>query len=1219
MFSLFNNDEEEEKQYEGSTVAPSPVAEESDEQWEDVEESNLTLIPLEEAPVTTEEEWEDVDEAELDIVPVEAPVPQEAPSSRTTVAEDQWEEVEDPSSLNIITPINVAPQGATEQEMAEQNLVPALPEGKEGLDREDIVASPDRMKIIRDYLGVRMGEAFKGDDISDDEAYDAFINRMRGMNSNEVSLGMDIWALSQADQDGRVAMGKAYTMFDQMNSMWTSDGIMGAVDGVWDYGSGVLTSPSTWLGVGVGKLVAQGGMTAARTTAMKAAMETARQGAIKAATTQGLSRVAAVEAGEQAVKETALVAAKTSAYRTALTATAVDGAAATMQDYFYQDQKINAGAQDEYSLAQTLLSSGTAIVAGGLGGYLDFKAVSSATPSVAGTIKEGNKTAKLQATRQLNEGLEEELKKYGGELGDWIKATERGERLNLDSTTLQRKLFEDLFGKKTEEGQLLPGLFEKTMKAAGYVLRDEDGKAQQMIQIVRDLPAAERGGLTRVFKRQTGLTLGEVLDTMSLYVRQTGKDQNTIGQVAKRVGTVSSARRLAQDTIDSIKVKDAGPVGVRAIQYTQSLWRRSVVSHFATTAVNVKGWAGGYAARNFAQIVHGGVLGSAGMAAKLAAPVSAKAKAFSDKTLQDSKALFDSEAFVIQSLLNPFDTKQTFDALLEEMPKRNKQQLVNEGFSGVETSSAGKGKDAAKPYGFDPDTNKVVRFTEGLMDQYSKVSLMKLQDMTTKSQSFVTSLDRELRLETGIGLVDTLKKSGTYNVSDEIWDRATNTALKDIFSMDYTKGSNIMNRLANLSETVSATPIIGFAFPFARFMNNAMAFTYRFSPLNVISATKYLKQGDYDDAGKAYSEAAMGSAFIGYMINREAAKEAEGLKWFEERDEEGVIRDRTNEFPMSLFSWSGRFFLQALPGWAGGKGEKISEDLWADGLNVMGAPGGVQSLSQDLQGIGTFILNGVDSFRQEGEGGGWSKLLAEIAAAGGGIASGFTRPFEPLNTLVGAATDENLTTPDRRRLEGGDRVISESLRYVDNIFYAASGAENPKDSKPRMSITQDGPVIPTDVLGQYVSEKAAASHSSVDKMLGQANMQAWRLLPRSNVPEYDAAILERTFDILGPRADALIHSEVWRTAKQHQRQKIVRDLMSTTKEEIVGWIESNPGSTEALDRLRYKWSMKDKTLREDAKRLAGITASDKSLSFYDLQMLNDYIAIIDGRYKELSK
>ena len=48
---------------------------------------------------------------------------------------------------------------------------------------------------------------------------------------------------------------EAFKVYDRLGNVFVNDGLYGAVDGVGDYIQSIATSPSTYFGLGAGKLV----------------------------------------------------------------------------------------------------------------------------------------------------------------------------------------------------------------------------------------------------------------------------------------------------------------------------------------------------------------------------------------------------------------------------------------------------------------------------------------------------------------------------------------------------------------------------------------------------------------------------------------------------------------------------------------------------------------------------------------------------------------------------------------------------------------------------------------------------------------------------------------------------------------------------------------------------------------------------------------------------
>jgi hypothetical protein len=93
-------------------------------------------------------------------------------------------------------------------------------------------------------------------------------------------------------------------------------------------------------------------------------------------------------------------------------------------------------------------------------------------------------------------------------------------------------------------------------------------------------------------------------------------------------------------------------------------------------------------------------------------------------------------------------------------------------------------------------------------------------------------MDRQVRLAYDMGLDDLINSGEYWKITDEMWDATSKTLLQDTFSMNYTrpvKGAGgteeMLASTADMVEKVSNHALLGFVFPFGRFMNNTLAFT----------------------------------------------------------------------------------------------------------------------------------------------------------------------------------------------------------------------------------------------------------------------------------------------------------------------------------------------------------------------------------------------------------
>ena len=246
-----------------------------------------------------------------------------------------------------------------------------------------------------------------------EEVVDDFIGHMRYFNTNEMFTIDEVRYVSKSDDDAKRMAGKAYQIYDKLGNVFVNDGLGGAVSGVADYIGAVMSSPSTYLGLGVGKFLASGGsklgVKAVKEMAKKASREAIEKQAKKAGSGKGkLSdfRRVAREAEDDIIRKG--VRARSMANIKA-TGTA-DALVAVGQDYSLQsDVMMETGAQNDYSILQTGLSA----LGSGLGTGLSIYSV----PKLTGASERGlsgdiaNKIKKANAVKKAEIKSEKELEK----------------------------------------------------------------------------------------------------------------------------------------------------------------------------------------------------------------------------------------------------------------------------------------------------------------------------------------------------------------------------------------------------------------------------------------------------------------------------------------------------------------------------------------------------------------------------------------------------------------------------------------------------------------------------------------------------------------------------------------------------------------------------------------------------------------------------------------
>ena len=154
------------------------------------------------------------------------------------------------------------------------------------LDQETLASDMDFIEDASLFLSERAGI---NKAMTPKEIYEEFMEHMRYQNVNEVTAIRDLEYAQNADLEGKQRFGRLIDAYDKVDEDFS--GRM-----MWDYASGLLTAPSTYIGIatgGTGKAAAVAG-----TQATKFGIRKVLSGALKAAVVEG-----AIGAGQGVVQE----------------------------------------------------------------------------------------------------------------------------------------------------------------------------------------------------------------------------------------------------------------------------------------------------------------------------------------------------------------------------------------------------------------------------------------------------------------------------------------------------------------------------------------------------------------------------------------------------------------------------------------------------------------------------------------------------------------------------------------------------------------------------------------------------------------------------------------------------------------------------------------------------------------------------------------------------
>ena len=129
-----------------------------------------------------------------------------------------------------------------------------------------------------------------------------------------------------------------------------------------------------------------------------------------------------------------------------------------------------------------------------------------------------------------------------------------------------------------------------------------------------------------------------------------------------------------------------------------------------------------------------------------------------------------------KTLVDPYATYDSYMQILQTDPKL-RQRLFDTFSGGVDRT--------AKRFDID-EANVIFRAFESIADGAAKISGVRLQDSVTKSQVFMNSLDKQLRIQKQMTFSDAIEKGDFSELSEEVVDKALEDTMKSVFSFDYT-------------------------------------------------------------------------------------------------------------------------------------------------------------------------------------------------------------------------------------------------------------------------------------------------------------------------------------------------------------------------------------------------------------------------------------------------
>ena len=975
-----------------------------------------------------------------------------------------------------------------------------------------------------------------------------------------------------------------------------------------------------------------------------------------------------LQAAQRAIREETGELKSKAAKKAVIQTTAIDALLAGVQDIATQDIYHDIGAQTKFSAAQTAM----ALALGGIGGGLHYtfgkfdgmsglseamdnaKAASRAEELPLKRLKaekevlsklKREKAPKIQIRKQQNlvnklaresiaapilkqRSIKQAAEQMKKDIRDWNTKVETGKKTfegGDGNQIMPESLLSRIMLGYTPDGKEALGIkgpvevggLAKIFKDNGVKFSKKTKISDVMTNLLHYMDKDDLAEISQLFREHTNIEIGtlhslpvELGDVIAATVSGAGSTLSVMSQVRRVVdGGVVSGNELLVETLNSKEVQDelakefgqdimAGKKTPKYGAYIQNIWKRLLVSSPATTAANVAGFAQFYGGQGVADLFSTGMLGIAGVGAATTGN-----KNLSKELFRQARVYKDIQAQKMKNFLDPMSTYESFIDLMDSLGdnKQVKNLLFETIGGGIERT--------AKRYNMDID-NTVLKKAEIFADASMMITGVRAQDTFTKSQMFMTELDKYIRLKHGkddanISLINVLKSGDMSKIDDDVIGGAVDTTLRSVFSKDYTTDDQYLGFAAKFVEQASNTPFLGTVIPFGRFMNNVVATAYQWSPLSFLpTAARIAKAGGKDiKANEAMARSLVGTSALAMAMQMDEERQKKGLA-VNEIEMSGTIVDVRNVFPFSLFLAVGRGAN------LNRKGEAIPPELREEILNQLA----IGQVARDAQ-FGNDLFNVFDYFT--GDGSDRGRALDALYKSLGNIAAGATRPLDAVNRSVGYLAGNDIAK-DVRQAEGVNKFTQSASKYFDNILEVLIGESETLTGENLRVATREGDIYDANPLARILGLNIKRGKTATEKAYTLSELQTWKADQRSQIPMYDRIFNETLAPVLERRMTRLLKSKNFREGDLAYKRGRVKEELKRARKQVRDNF-SFLTSEGYMEQERYKASNKG-TKEQQKKALSmmkqrGVDADIKDFNFRELRMYNSIIDHLNYKVK----
>lgn len=422
---------------------------------------------------------------------------------------------------------------------------------------------------------------------------------------------------------------------------------------------------------------------------------------------------------------------------------------------------------------------------------------------------------------------------------------------------------------------------------------------------------------------------------------------------------------------------------------------------------------------------------------------------------------------------------------------------------------------------------------------------------------FTASVEKQLK-DVGMDLyIDFLAKDKA--IPTAVVKKGMDDALKGTFAYmpkQHSKGQRGLetmfeNGASTLISTIEKTPFSSLAIPFPRFMANAMAFQYRYSPLGWLGIGKEISAGMaaskagnaarakmlYREANMKFSQGAVGTAAI--IAAYQYRKNHQDQDWYMVNNSEGGQTDIRALFPLAPYfavaDWIYKF-----------KNEdeaKVNEMVQT--IVGMKLPAGTQN---------TFLNQIVASFSSEKDA---DKLAVAIGKTVGDFAGRFTQPFITKQAFDvvdlfredgSIARDPNVIEAESTTGQIGEAAVNRIINKLPVLKEYLPEAV-PKFS-PSDKIYREG-----EVFNRLIGMRTIPNKTPEEKEMIKLQLNPYAMFGASSGDKkYDNAVVAKTNEYILPIMREVMADPDYQNSpisrKQIVMRKVISDVVKAAKQEV---------------------------------------------------------------------